>query len=82
MTGPEVLWAVHVQGPDDVIAARDRYEADARTAEINASWEAFKLRPGFDPDTCGRWHAVVVPYPGTAEQHAREVARGDERWEG
>ncbi len=73
------LWAVHVQGPDDMIAAEDRAEADRRTAEINEAWTQFKKRPGAS-DNDPRWTAVVVPWPYSRGEHAEEVARGDERW--
>lgn len=76
-----LLWAVHVEGPDDVIAAADRAEADAKAVEINAAWETFSQRPDAS-DNDPRWHATVVPWEWSAEDHAEEVARGDERWEG
>ncbi|RKR92840.1 hypothetical protein BDK92_7322 [Micromonospora pisi] len=75
------LWAVHVEGPDDVIAAADLAEADRKAAEINAAWEQFTKRPDaseLDP----RWHAVVVEWPSSADDHTEEVARGEERWRG
>lgn len=75
------LWAVHVEGPDDIIACADRAEADERAAGINAAYESFSKRPDAS-ELDGRWHATVIPWPADwpAEDHAEEVARGDERW--
>jgi hypothetical protein len=75
------LWAVHIEGPDDIVAAADRHEADTKATEINAAYETFAKRPDaseFDV----RWHANVVPWPFSTVDHVEEVARGDERWEG
>ena len=76
----DTLWAVHIAGPDDVIAAKDRAEADAKAAEINDLWERFTQRADYDPELDPRWHATVIPWPGSAEDHAGQVALGDERW--
>lgn len=76
----ETLWALHIEGPDDVIAARDRAEADERAAEINAAYEQYKQRPDAGPDD-PKWCAVVITWPGTATDHAEEVALGDGRWD-
>lgn len=67
------LWAVHVQGPDDILAAASKEAADKQAAEINAAFQQFQRRAGasdFDP----RWHAVVARWDGTAEEHARYLA--------
>jgi hypothetical protein len=79
VTEPE-LWAVHVEGPDDVIAAADRAEANTKAAEINQAWEEFRQRPDASEND-PRWRAVVVPWTYGAAEHAEEIARGDERWE-
>lgn len=73
MTEPE-LWAVHIEGPDDVIACADRAEADTRAAEINQAWAQFRQRPDAS-DNDPRWHAVVVPWTYGSDDHAEEVAR-------
>lgn len=68
------LWAVHVQGPDDILPAEDRADADKLAAGINAAvaeWQKQATAPEFDV-VC---HAVVVPWDGTAEAHARSLAR-------
>jgi hypothetical protein len=64
------LWAVHVQGPDDILAAASKESAEEQAAAINRFYEEFQRRltaSEFDP----RWHAVVIPWDGTAEEHAR-----------
>lgn len=67
------LWAVHVEGPDDLFAVASRKDAEAQAEEINVWREAFAKRLGdVQPDP--NWHAVVVPWAGTAEDHARALA--------
>lgn len=67
------LWAVHVQGPDDVLPMRTREAADKHAAELNESWATYcAANPdttGFRPDV----HTEVVPWDGTAELHAALV---------
>lgn len=67
------LWAVHVQGPDDILAAADRTDADRKASEINEVAEQIANRPDASPDD-PRLHAVVVPWDGTAEEHAEALA--------
>jgi hypothetical protein len=74
------LWAVHVQGPDDVIAAAGKAEAERHAQGINDWYERRSKEPDFDPVTFPRIRAEVIEYPYSRESHAREVARGDERW--
>ena len=77
------LWAIHVQGPDDIIAVADREEGEKYAKGYNDAYVKFTQRPDHNPSLDGRWHAVVIPWPEdwSAEDHAEEVARGDERWE-
>lgn len=81
---PEVptLWAVHIEGPDDIIAAADRAEADRCAGWINNWYTAVTKRPDFDAETFPRVHADVVEWPFSPAAHAEDVARGDERWDG
>ncbi len=76
---PKKLWAVHIEGPDDIIAAADAAEAHTKATEINQAWEIFSRRPDASEND-PRWHAVVVPWPWSAREHTSEVARGAERW--
>lgn len=76
------LWAVHIQGPDDVIATVDRSEADQRAGQINDWYTAVTKRPDFDAETFPRVQADVIEWPFSPAAHAEDVARGDERWNG
>ena len=75
------LWAVHVQGPDDLIAAVDRAEAERHAKDINDWFEAETKRPDYNPETWPRIHAEVVEWRSDRAGHAADLARGDERWE-
>jgi hypothetical protein len=69
------LWAVHVQGPDDVLAAATRGDAEREADRINAAWEAYRVHfpviHGISPDL----HAVVIPWDDSPELHVAEVER-------
>lgn len=67
------LWAVHVEGPDDVLAMPDAVEAEKQAEQINAAYERFAARPDAS-ELDGRWHAVVIPWPYDAEGHAESLA--------
>lgn len=74
------LYAVHVEGPDDVIAATDRAEAEVRAAEINGIAEEIASRSdasSADPVI----RAVVVEWPYSLAEHAAAIAEGDGRWD-
>lgn len=68
------LWAVHVQGPDSVIAQPSRQAAETYVAEINQAYEVLAQRPDAS-EADPRWHGVVIPWDGTPQQHAEELAR-------
>lgn len=76
-SGGERLWAVHVQGPDDMIAMTSRATAEQHASEINTLYEAQSLgREG----TLPRMQAIVVPSPWTALEHWRHCAETQEQW--
>lgn len=75
------LWAVHIEGPDDIIATVDRDEADQQARQINDWYTAVTKRPDFDAETFPRVHADVIEWPFSPAAHAEDVARGDERWD-
>lgn len=76
-SGDEQLWAVHVQGPDDLIAMTCRAMAEQHAAEINTLHEAQSLgREGALP----KIRAVVVPSPWSALEHWRHCAETQEQW--
>lgn len=69
----ETLWAMHVMGPDDIIAMPDRETAQERADEVNAIVAQLKTRPGasdLDPGIS----AAVIEWPGTPQEHADELA--------
>lgn len=68
------LWAVHVQGPDDIFAMPSRAAADAYAADVNAAYEQFKARPDASKYDAS-WHAEVIAWDGTPAEHAEEVTR-------
>jgi hypothetical protein len=67
------LWAIHVEGPDSVLAMPSREVAEEKAKQINDTYEAFIARPGARPDVDVRWCAAVVPWPYTAEGHAEAL---------
>lgn len=79
---PEVptLWAVHIQGPDDVIATDDRADAEMHANAINEWFARWSARPEADPLVDPRVRAEVVEWEGDPEGHAADLARGAVRW--
>lgn len=72
------LWAVGIQGPDDLIPVADYPTAMRLANSFNNWWQAHIERRGglheFDPHM---WAAPVI-YTGSAEQHADDVANPSE----
>jgi uncharacterized protein (DUF1330 family) len=78
----EKLWMLHIQGPDDVVAAPSKEEADKVAAAFNAHWgeyltkkRAESVAEGKNPDHWPTINAVVVEWDSTAKAHARSVAQ-------
>lgn len=69
----ETLWAVHVLGPDDLVPVKDRAEGDRLAAEINDMARQWRERPDASP-LDPRISAELVPWDGSAEQHAASLA--------
>lgn len=61
------LWAVHVQGPDELYAAFSREDADQHVAALNA----LPMPPGMKADALG---AVVIRSPWSEAEHWRYLA--------
>lgn len=76
---PETLWAVHIEGPDSVIARPSKDDARRDAAELNAQYVKYKQRPDASEDDA-RWHATVVPWHGSAKEHAEALATDDGDW--
>lgn len=70
------LWAVHIEGPDDMRAAPSKDAAEQRAKEINDGYELWAKRPDVSPNA-PRWHAVVAPWPYDEAGHAEDVATWD-----
>jgi hypothetical protein len=76
------LWMLHVQGPDDIVGAPSREEADAVAAAFNAYWTAYldkqraqSVADGRNPDHWPSVSAVVCEWNGTAREHAHSVEK-------
>ncbi len=67
--GREKLWALHMLGPDDVIAAPSKLAADAVAKNFNDYWEAHKHERGHDVHVV----ATVVEWPYRPLEHAKDV---------
>lgn len=70
------LWAVHIEGPDDMRAAPSKDAAEQRAKDINDEYERWRQSLIASPNP-PRWHAVVVPWPHDAPGHAEDVASWD-----
>lgn len=70
---PTKLWAVHVQGPDTVIAQPNRECADSRAKHWNAFIEQRMSRDPSPNDPVMR--CEVVEWPHSANGHAEELAK-------
>lgn len=73
------LWAIHIGGPDSIIARPSREQAELDAAALNKQCEEYKRRPDASEHDA-YWHAVVVLWTGTAEEHAEELATDDGDW--
>jgi hypothetical protein len=69
------LWAVHVQGPDDIVAEQSRESADRNAAILNQWYEDRTKEPDFDPKVFPRIHAEVIEWPYAREVHADALVR-------
>lgn len=76
------LWMLHIQGPDDVIAAPSKDDAEKVAAAFNAYWDAYltkqraaSVAEGKDPDNWPTVTAVVAEWDSTPAAHARSLAK-------
>lgn len=74
------LWMLHIQGPDDIVAAPSREQTAAVAAAFNAYWGAYlakqraqSVADGRNPDHWPSVSAVVTEWRGTAREHAHSV---------
>lgn len=78
----QTLWMLHIQGPDDVVAAPSKAQAEKVAAAFNAYWgewlgkkRAESVAEGKNPDHWPSINAVVVEWDSTAKAHAKSVAQ-------
>jgi len=67
---------MHVQGPDSIIAMASKEDAEREAQQLNTAYEEFKKRPDASENDA-RWHAVVIPWDGTGQEHAEALADVD-----
>jgi hypothetical protein len=70
------LWAVHIAGPDDLIAATDRADASAIAVAINTATGALlgTTASPLDPPI----RATVVAWPWSPQRHAAALTRNNQ----
>jgi hypothetical protein len=67
------LWAIHVLGPDDILAVESREAGEVWARQLNETFEAYRAE---NPNPLApRMRVEVVPWRGTAEAHAEELVR-------
>ncbi|MFM0503892.1 hypothetical protein [Paraburkholderia caffeinilytica] len=68
------LYAVHVQGPDDIIAAPSKREAEVLAEKLNPYFIEMAQKFGPSAPTI---EAVVIAWPYEPSKHANEL---EQRW--
>lgn len=71
------LWAVHIEPVDDLLAAADLAAAWGEVRRINEGWHGWHYAQPGDPVMV----ASVVPWPHSAEAHARSLHTHGGRYE-
>jgi hypothetical protein len=74
-TAPMDLWCVHIPGPDDLYAHPSRDACEAHATAFNERMRRYwadNPRTENDP-TEAALTAVVIPWPWSAEAHARAI---------
>lgn len=78
----EKLWMLHIQGPDDIVAAPSKTQAESVAAAFNAYWgdylakqRAASVAEGKNPDHWPTITAVVAEWDGTPKEHAKNLAQ-------
>lgn len=66
---PEKLWALHMRGPDDVVAAPSKIAADVVAKNFNDYWEQHKHLRDHDVHVI----AAVIEWPFEPARHAKAV---------
>jgi hypothetical protein len=63
------LYAVHIQGPDDIIATPGKREAEVLAEKLNAFFASLKSGPA-----APTIEAIVIKWPYTPPSHAEALA--------
>jgi hypothetical protein len=71
MTPTPELWALHIQGPDDLFAMPSKEAAQQQADILNAEFKARKAERG---DNYPIITVAVIPWGGSAESHAASMA--------
>lgn len=68
------LWAVLIQGPDEMYAVQSKEQGEVIVKRMNDTWKAMpegfgdrQRPPGY------AMHAIVTPWIHSAESHARDL---------
>lgn len=76
------LWMLHIQGPDDIVAAPSKAQAEVVAASFNAYWgdylekqRAASVAEGKNPDYWPTITAVVAEWDSTPKAHAQNLAQ-------
>lgn len=75
----EMLWCMHVRGPDDVYPAPDYAAALKWSDTANELCEQARAKHPGD-DNVPRLRAVPAPWPWDAASHAAGLAKSIEGW--
>ena len=68
------FWALHINGPDDVIAMPDKATAEAKAKEFNELAERHRNRPDARPDVEPHMSAEVMEWEWSPEEHDEALA--------
>lgn len=79
-TAASTLWAVSIQGPDDLIAVASYAEAIGVANLFNDFWEKRIAHAGLHEYAPRMW-AIPVEYPNSAESHAEWLAKPSSEYE-
>lgn len=66
------LYAVHIQGPDEIIATPGKREAEVLAEKLNKYFAEMNQKFGPAAPTI---EAVVIAWPHEAEEHANDIAQ-------
>lgn len=70
MSTPVALWAIHIQGPDDLFAMPSKEAAESHAAILNNEFKARKIERGENYPSIT---VAVIPWTGSAESHASNM---------